>query len=80
MTFEYFHQIDSFEAPRIMLLLEERKNSYKLTITTQISIQGIDGGLPRVIKIVESFNSQISNELTTFSFGEPNLLQGKLIL
>lgn len=80
ITFEYFFQVDSFETKKIMLLFEERKNSYKLTINAQMSIQGVEGGQPRVTKIIDLYNSQASNDLTTYTFSEPNLLQAKLIL
>lgn len=45
-----------------------------------MSIQGVEGGQPRVMKIIDLYNSQASNDLTTYTFSEPNLLQAKLIL
>lgn len=51
-TFFYWLKIDRLETKKVIVCFEERKNSFKLTLSSIVSIKGITGGLTALLKII----------------------------
>lgn len=80
IMYQYPFSIDKYQTKSVFVGFEDRRNSYKVTITADAPNKGIPGGLAGMLKIVQKFNSKVTNDFTSYAYSEPNVFSSKIIV